>query len=261
MNLSSLEVESYGISDIGLCRSNNEDVWAELPDIHFYALADGMGGHQAGEVAAKESVLELCDIVDELFSQESTPSSERVIQFLKQGFTDANEWVRSLAREHPELSGMGSTLCCFCVVKNSLVYAHIGDSRIYQFRHTLKRLTQDHSLRQKLLSNGDLDEKRAAAFPYKNIITKAIGTHPFVEPQITSTPIFKGDIYFLCSDGLTDHVSDPEIEAILKKSTSIKEASIELVEAAKNAGGSDNITLVMIKLSGESRPYSGLNLK
>jgi protein phosphatase len=243
-----MEVESYGISDIGLSRSNNEDVWAELPDIRFYALADGMGGHQAGEVAAKEAVLELCDIIDALFIQNPKPSAEKIAQILKQAFVDANQWVRSLAQQHPELAGMGSTLCCFSVLENTLIYAHVGDSRIYRFRNALTRLTEDHSLRQELLSTGDLDEEAANAFPFKNVITRAIGTNSLVEPHVATTPVQLDDIYFLCSDGLTDYASDDEIEAILKKNSSIKEASIELVETAKNAGGNDNITIVMIKI-------------
>lgn len=248
MHLMSMEVESYGISDIGLSRANNEDVWAELPDIRLYVLADGMGGHQAGEVAAKEAVLELCDIVDALFTQTPKPSTEKVSQVLKQAFVDANHWVRSLAQQHPELAGMGSTLCCFCVLKQALVYAHVGDSRIYRFRGVLTQLTEDHSLRQELLSTGELDKEEAAAFPFKNVITRAIGTSSQIEPHVATTSVQLGDIYFLCSDGLTDYVSDDEIEAILKKNSSIKEASIELVETAKNGGGNDNITILMVKI-------------
>jgi protein phosphatase len=135
-----------------------------------------------------------------------------------------------------------------CVFNKTLIHAHVGDSRIYCFRKALSRLSEDHSLRQELLSMGDLDEEDAAAFPFKNVITRAIGTNPSLEPDIAAIPVQPGDIYFLCSDGLTDYVSDEEIEAILKKSSSIKEASIELVDAAKNAGGNDNITLVMIKI-------------
>lgn len=245
----SLEIESYGISDIGLSRSNNEDVWAELPAIHFYALADGMGGHQAGEVAAKEAVLEICDSVDALFTQDPNPSSEKITRILKQGFTDANHWVRSLANKHEELAGMGATLCCACIHNHTLIHAHVGDSRIYRLRKTLTRLTEDHSLRQKLLTAGNLTEKTAASFPFKNVITRAIGTNPSVEPDIKATSVQAGDIYILCSDGLTDYVSDNKIEAIVKKTPSIKEASIELVETAKAGGGNDNITLIMIKVN------------
>ena len=103
---SQFEIESYGISDIGLARANNEDVWAELPSYNFYALADGIGGHQAGEIAAKEAVLELCDAVDEFFAKTPIPLVDTVSKTLKQGISNANTWVRSLAKEHPELSGM-----------------------------------------------------------------------------------------------------------------------------------------------------------
>jgi protein phosphatase len=249
MQLMPLEVECYGISDIGLSRPNNEDIWAEIPEIRFYALADGMGGHQAGEVAAKEAVLELCDVVDDFFAENPKPTPEKVAQNLKEGFRDANKWVRTLAAKHPELSGMGTTLCCFCVIEGTLIHAHVGDSRIYQYRNKkLSQLSEDHSLRQELLSVGDLDEKSAASFPHKNVITRAIGVSSSLQAAIGATPVQSGDIYFLCSDGLTDYVPDSAIEAILRKSASTKEAAIELVEAAKAAGGNDNITIVIIKI-------------
>jgi serine/threonine protein phosphatase PrpC len=248
MQLISKEIESYGLSDIGLSRSNNEDVWAEIPEIYFYTLADGMGGHQAGEVAAKEAVMELCDVVDDLFTITAKPSSHTLLETLKKGFRESNRWVRSLATQHPELNGMGTTLCCFCVYEKDLYYAHVGDSRIYQYRERLTQLSEDHSLRQALLSSGELDAEAAANFRYKNIITRAIGTAPKVEASIGITKVQMGDIYFLCSDGLSDFVSCKQIESILSKSSSIKEASLELVEAAKNGNSNDNISIVMIKI-------------
>lgn len=248
MQLMPLQVECYGISDVGLVRPNNEDVWAELPDIHFYALADGMGGHQAGEVAAKEAVHELCDIVDDLFTETPHPSPEKVSLTLKEGFNDANKWVRTLASQHPELSGMGTTLCCCCIVDRMLIYAHVGDSRIYHFRDRLTRLSEDHSLRQELISLGNLDEKKASSFPHKNVITRAIGVSSTLHAAIGAAHIQPEDVYFMCSDGLTDGVSDGTIEEILRRTSSIKEAALELVETAKKAGGNDNITIVMIKI-------------
>ena len=113
MNLSqigNLKIESYGISDMGFVRTNNEDVWAELPQYHFYVLADGMGGHQAGEVASKEAVLQLCDAIDFLFTQEKGISSEEAARGLRKGVAEANRWVYTLAQKHAELSGMGTTL-------------------------------------------------------------------------------------------------------------------------------------------------------
>jgi protein phosphatase len=242
-------IESFGISDIGTTRSNNEDVWDELPDDHFYILADGMGGHLGGEVAAKESVLHVCDALESFLRQNPHPSAPTVKSYLKQTFIKANAWIRSLGAKHPDLSGMGTTLCCFLVLGKELIYANIGDSRIYRFRNILERLTQDHSLREELLAQGELTEETAAKFPRKNILTRALGISPTTLPDIHQTTVQPGDIYFLCSDGLHDALNDRQMETILRRHSSIKEAAIELVEAAKNAGGTDNITILIIKIN------------
>ncbi len=242
-------IESFGISDIGTTRLNNEDIWAQLPDDHFYILADGMGGHLGGEVAAKEAVLHVSDALESFIRQHPHPSVVAVKSHFKQAFTKANAWIRSLAHKHPDLSGMGTTLCCFLVLGKELVYANIGDSRIYRFRNTLERLTQDHSLREELIAQGDLTEETAADFPHKNILTRALGISPTVDPTIQQTTVHAGDIYFLCSDGLHDALSDRQMETILRQNSSIKQAAIELVEAAKKAGGTDNITILIVKVS------------
>jgi protein phosphatase len=249
MNLMLPLIESFGISDIGTTRSNNEDIWAELPDDHFYVLADGMGGHLGGEVAAKESVLQVCDTLESFLRQHPHPSIPAVKSYFRQAFSKANAWIRTLAHKHPDLSGMGTTLCCLLVLGKELIYAHIGDSRIYRFRNKLERLTQDHSLREELLAQGQLTEETAGDFPRKNILTRALGISSTVEPDIHQTVIHPGDIYFLCSDGLHDALSDRQMETILRQSHSIKEAAIELIEAAKNAGGTDNITILIVKLN------------
>jgi protein phosphatase len=249
MNLMLPLIESFGISDIGTTRANNEDIWAELPDDHFYVLADGMGGHLAGEVAAKESVLHLCDALERFLRQHPHPSIPALKAHLRQGFTEANAWIRSLASKHPDLSGMGTTLCCLLVLGKELIYANIGDSRIYRFRNQLERLTQDHSLREELLAQGELTEQTAADFPRKNILTRALGISSTIEPDIHQTKVQPGDIYFLCSDGLHDALADRQMETILRQTPSIKQAAIELVEAAKNAGGTDNITILIVKIA------------
>ncbi len=144
---------------------------------------------------------------------------------------------------------MGTTLCCLLVLGKELIYANIGDSRIYRFRNILERLTQDHSLREELLAQGDLTEETAADFPRKNILTRALGISPTVDPDIQQTTVQPGDTYFLCSDGLHDALNDRQMETILRRNPSIKEAAIELVEAAKSAGGTDNITILILKMS------------
>jgi serine/threonine protein phosphatase PrpC len=249
MNLMLPLIESFGISDIGTTRTNNEDIWAELPDDHFYILADGMGGHLGGEVAAKESVLHVCDALESFLRQHPHPSIPALKSHFKQAYTKANAWIRSLAYKHPDLSGMGTTLCCLLITGKELIYANIGDSRIYRFRNTLERLTQDHSLREELLAKGELTQETAVDFPRKNILTRALGISPTVEPDIHQITVQLGDVYLLCSDGLHDALSDRQIETVLRQNSSIKDAAIELVEAAKSAGGTDNITLLILKLN------------
>ena len=245
---SQFEIESYGISDIGLARANNEDVWAELPSYNFYVLADGIGGHQAGEIAAKEAVLELCDAVDGFFSKAPIPTVDATSKLLKHGISKANTWVCSLAKQHTELSGMGTTLCCVLLLKNIVIYTHLGDSRIYRFRGKLERLTNDHSARQRVVST-KLDSKGEPIVKFKNVITQAIGILDTVSPEIETLSIQKGDIFLLCTDGLTNCVQDPDIESTLRQESSIKQAALQLVDKAKNGGGNDNITIVIIKVS------------
>jgi protein phosphatase len=247
----SFKIESYGISDVGCVRQNNEDIWAEMPDYQFYILADGMGGHKAGEVAARQAVIKVCESLERFFRSSHKPTFEKIEAALKQAIIEANSWVYKLSREHEEFRGMGTTLCCFLLHDRTLIYAHVGDSRIYHFRKKLNLMTTDHSLRNELMQKRHLSEEEAATFLFKNIITRAIGTCPTVEPEIGSRLVESGEIFFLCSDGLTDYVSESEMSNILKKNYSLKETSDELVKLAKEKGGNDNITIVMIKIKSE----------
>jgi protein phosphatase len=226
-------IESFGISDVGLSREKNEDVFHEIPLHSFFVLADGMGGHNAGEVAAKEVIHHLSSSICQLFSTEE--NFPPLPSFLHNAIVKANHWVHQLSEQKLEFQGMGTTLCCLLIHEQKLIYGHVGDSRIYRFRDALLQMTQDHrssSLRGK-----------------KNMITRAIGTTPHIEPDIAIESIHPGDIYFLCSDGLTDYVSDHEISTILEKNGCIKTASKQLVHAAKTKGGGDNITILMLKVA------------
>lgn len=243
-------VISYGISDQGLVRQNNEDVWKSLPSHHFFVLADGMGGHNAGEIAAKEAVENLSMSVKRIFSscQKENSEAEHIVSHLHYAIQDANCWVKQLAEENAAYEGMGTTLCCFLLHKNWLIYAHVGDSRIYRFKNTLEQLSEDHSLKNHLLKKGKLTTENMERYPYKNRITRAIGTQHLVTPDIDYIEVEQGDIFFLCSDGLTDHLSDDEITLILHECSCVEQASKRLVDAAKAKGGKDNITIVMIKI-------------
>lgn len=240
-------MESYGVSDMGLIRTSNEDAWAELHACAFFILADGMGGHQAGEVASTKAVHALAEEMETTFSSLTSSDIKKAENQLKQMIMQVNKKVYRLSRETPSYAGMGTTLACLWIYGGKLIYGHVGDSRIYRFRQkTLTQLTEDHSLRQEMIAKGTLNLSHSASF--KNIITRAIGTQAEVVPVIQSSDLENEDIYFLCSDGLTDELSTDEIKSILLKSKTIKQASDTLVAAAKAKGGSDNITIVMVKI-------------
>lgn len=243
------KIESFGLSDIGPVRPNNEDVWLALRKERFFALADGMGGHNAGEIAAKETIQSLSQAVQKISKggKKSELSSKEFIEFLQTAIENANQRVFQLGKEDTSLQGMGTTLCCLYLYQDSVIYAHVGDSRIYRYRGgELSQLTEDHSLLSELLSSGQIE--KPSAMPFKNVITRAIGTSSKVLPEIASATAKAGDIFFMCSDGLTDFVSVWEMETILGSRMSMKKKVEALIERAKEKGSHDNITLLMIKI-------------
>lgn len=245
------KVVAYGLSDIGLVRQNNEDVWLEMPEERFYILADGMGGHQAGEIAAKEAVVALSDAFKKAFKKGSKATKDLVDaqHYIEKGIQHANNVVYKMSRIHESLRGMGTTLCCIYFHEQGLVIGHVGDSRIYRLRgKELVQLTEDHSLLRELVEQGQLSEQQAGDFLYKNIITKAIGTEPFVEPTVNLEDVEKGDKFLMASDGLTDLLSSEEIETILNEIPDNQQAAKQLVSAAKSNGGHDNITVLLIEV-------------
>jgi protein phosphatase len=242
------ELKSFGLSDIGVTRSNNEDVFAALPEIGFYALADGMGGHLAGEVAAKEAIEHLLSSIREIKTRDSM---ELIIE-LRDAIEKASSRVHRLGCSSPELHGMGTTLCCLMWTEEAVVYAHVGDSRIYRLRdHKLDLLTQDHSLFAKWLATGKLAEECQTPYPYKNVITRSIGGPGRANPEIAVATHAPGDLFFLCSDGLSDVLTLPEMEKILNRSPDLEQAAKRLVEKAKIKGSSDNMTILMVRSEAE----------
>lgn len=242
---------AFGLSDIGVSRQNNEDIWMACPEIGFFALADGMGGHKAGEVAAKEAVEHLSASVKKI---KSTDPLEWMIE-LGSAIEKANQWVYRLGKKNQALQGMGTTLCCLVWTKEAVIYAHVGDSRIYRLRNNkLELLTEDHSLFAKWLQIG---KKSTTPFPYKNVITRAIGTAPKANPEIALCTHQPGDLFFLCTDGLSDVLSLEDIEKVINRSPNLESASKRLIQKAKIKGSSDNITILMIqseKKSGKDLP-------
>lgn len=247
------KITAVGLSDIGMVRKNNEDAWCALPKQHFYALADGMGGHAAGEVAAHEAIKVLCErIAEDLTAQDEDFTLDEARHLVIDAIETVNTHVYKMGRKNPDLRGMGTTLCCLLFHPKGLVYGHVGDSRIYRLRKGhLFQMTKDHSLVRELVDTGKLDERQAGEYLYRNIITRAVGTEPFLEPSVRVCDLSAGDLFLVCSDGLSDHLSREEMEEMLKGHGTLQEITQALLKAAKEKGGFDNITLIVAQVKGK----------
>ncbi len=219
------------LSEIGPVRPNNEDAYLALRKHSFFAIADGMGGHNAGEVASKETIEKLSQAIQRIPIQ----NSKEFLEILQEAIHDVNAKVFQMGQENSHLQGMGTTLCCLQLYPDDVIYAHVGDSRIYRYRkNELKQLTEDHAL--------------FTSTPQKIVITRAIGTSPKVEPEIASATVEKGDIFFMCTDGLTNFVTMQEMEEILAKSLPLKKTVKQFIRAALTKGSYDNITVLMLQI-------------
>jgi PPM family protein phosphatase len=234
-------LEYFGKSDVGLVRLNNEDVFDYSIEHNFFTLADGMGGHKAGEIASKEATSALIIKVKDHFTHSSF-SKDKILHYIKNSIEHANQTVFDLSSNHEQYKGMGTTLCCMHLYDNFLTYAHVGDSRIYHFREdNIFQLTEDHSL-------VDKSDELMRFHPMKHIITKAIGSPGPIDPSIAIKQFQKDDIFFMCSDGLCDFVTKDEMSFILRNSNTVQESVNKLIQAAKVNKSNDNITVMMVKI-------------
>ena len=256
VRLMPFKLKAYGLSDPGLVRQNNEDVWGCLPEHHIFVLADGMGGHQAGEIAAREAVLFFCSQLRKSFDEmQEQWSVESLVSLIRSVVEDTNHFVYELSMTDELLKGMGTTLCSLLFYEGYVIHAHVGDSRIYRLRNGhLMQLTHDHSLVRELIELGKVAEHEVGDFDYKNIITRAIGTEFAVEPTLEALPLCHQDSYLLCTDGLSDLLSPCEIEDILKKKLTVEEKVRSLIAAAKIKGGYDNVTVVLVEVTETHAP-------
>ena len=229
-------------TDVGLVRSNNQDQLLVSPGL--YAVADGMGGHAAGEVASATAVKALRAAFE--------ASDQRSAEALLNATRAANRAVWEQAQAHRAMHGMGTTLVTIAVIEhqdgtNGLAIAHIGDSRAYLLRDgTFSQLTIDHSLVQELINDGQISEAQAAVHPQRHVLTRALGVEPSVEVDLLAVDPRHGDRYLLCSDGLSREASDEEIASVLERHKDPSEAAKELVRLANSRGGSDNVTVVVV---------------
>jgi protein phosphatase len=227
-------------SDTGRKRRHNEDSYVVAPPL--FAVADGMGGAQAGEVASKLAAAALEDTDPGTIS-----GPEKVTQLIQ----EANRRVYERANADPSTSGMGTTMTVALVEGNDVTIGHVGDSRAYLVRnHELEQLTEDHSLVNELLKSGKLSRAEAEVHPQRSVITRAVGTDPDVDVDAFVVTGDVGDVFLLCSDGLTDMIGDDEILQIVEKSPSdLDRVTKSLVAAANRGGGEDNITVVAFAIA------------
>jgi len=251
----SADLKAVVLSDLGNVRTNNEDMgmFFKVADEniirekgYLLLVADGMGGHQAGEVASRMAA----DIISrEYFKQAVNGSIEKSLAKI---FSLANKRIFELASAKQQYAGMGTTCTALVVIGQTVYYAHVGDSRAYfQKGNTLTQVTQDHTFVQELVNNGDITAEEAAVHPKRNILTNAMGTKPElrIDTGKWSMSFEEGDRLLLCSDGLYDYLKDEELNEILSNNL-LANSAAHMIEQAKARGGHDNITVVLAEKAG-----------
>lgn len=237
----------FAKSDIGKAREINQDYYyisQDTDEPKMYILADGMGGYKGGEIASKLSTDSVRKYIQNNFNS-ITKDKEEILKLIKSAVEYANMVVYEKSKEIPELEGMGTTIEVCLIYNNKAYIGHVGDSRIYRIRKdVIRKLTKDHSYVQKLVEDKKITREEAKIHPKKNMLTKALGCTPYVEPDIRARNFEKGDIFIICSDGLTNMVDEKRIYELVKENINI--AADKLIEEANNAGGYDNITVIII---------------
>ncbi len=204
-----------GKSDVGLRRTNNEDCFVGRPDLDLCVVADGMGGAAAGEVASRIFV----ETAEEIFSTTVDRSEEETFELVREVFCSANSRILDHVKENPLHEGMGCTAEVLAFISKGFVLGHVGDSRTYRYRNgQLKQLTQDHSLVQEQIDEGTISPEEARNHPFRNVILRAVGAAETVKPYLLKGKTLSGDVFLLCSDGLTDMVDDEQIQEVFSSS-------------------------------------------
>lgn len=237
-------IKSFSVTDIGRKRKLNQDfVYSSDEPVgnlkNVYIVADGMGGHQAGDYASKCTVETMVREIRGCFEQSP-------IRILSRAIRIANDQVRRKAREDESLYGMGTTVVAATVLGKYLQVANVGDSRLYIINEEVRQITRDHSLVEEMVRMGGLDREAARNHPDKNIITRAIGARDTIEIDFFHEELKSGDLVLMCSDGLTNMLEDEEIGRILKTPGTIEERAERLIAAANQNGGRDNIAVILI---------------
>jgi PPM family protein phosphatase len=249
-------------TDPGMVRSHNEDSIAADPGNGLVVLADGMGGYNAGEVASGMATTVIITEMRQLLAGvrphdvEQGSSEEVAARLVREQVLKANTSIYQAAQSQPQYAGMGTTLVVGLFYDNRVLVAHLGDSRLYLLREgKFKQITRDHSLLQEQIDSGIITAEQAKKAAHKNLVTKALGIDPTVEPEIHEYATKPGDVYLLCSDGLCDMVEDEDIGMTLQAlGGNLKLAAQQLVQMANDNGGRDNVSVILVRVL---REYPG----
>ncbi len=266
-----MKIRSAGISDKGKVRANNEDSHLLDPALGLFMVADGMGGHKAGEVASQMAIETIARFIRDnypkvserpgFFKKTFSSVQSHTDVLVREAIESANQEIYELSMRDEEKRGMGTTLVLVLLTPEGYTIAHVGDSRIYLISpDVIKQITKDHSLVREQIERGILTPEEARKSNLKNVITRSIGHKDTVEPDIAYHRFREGDYLLLCSDGLTDLVEDEEIKEItIDESIILEDRARKLVDLANERGGKDNITIVILHLpvpnNGENRDF------
>lgn len=240
-------MDTFSITDTGRLRNSNQDcLFCEENAVgrfpNLFLVADGMGGHKAGDLASR-----LC--IDEIVKQLRNSQARTPVSAFEQAIAVANACVYERSMGDFELAGMGTTIVGAMIENGTAYIVNIGDSRLYRLHEKLEQITVDHSLVEEMVQSGEIQKEEMRTHPNKNIITRALGTDDSVRPDCFEVKVEEGDVLLLCSDGLTNMVDDQEIEEIVKKhKEDMKLAGENLVRQANEAGGKDNISVILVRL-------------
>ena len=263
-------IHFWAATDVGRVRDHNEDNFLVDRKLSLFIVADGMGGHAAGEVASALAVNTFRDVIarnQEAVKEYLDDEGDRqdILNLFERGVQEACITINEVAQSQPEKRGMGTTCSCLMIVNHRGFIAHVGDSRIYMLREgNLNQITEDHSLINELIKRGKIEKDEADSSPYKNAVTRAVGVYPSVEVDTLDFDVLPGDHFLLGSDGLTGYVRDEEFPEVLA-SGDIKVVPDRLIELANERGGRDNITAVVVSIGaapgGAERLTAEVNLK
>ena len=252
-----MKILSSGLTDVGMKREGNEDSWAGLDEEGLYIVADGMGGHAAGEIASGTAVTTVTDFIKASLHKETGENGDTTelgidhyMNLLEKGVLQANETICHLSEENADYSGMGTTLSAMIVQNNQAAVAHVGDSRIYRLRDgVMKPVTTDHSWVNEQMQRNIITSEEAKTHRWRNVITRALGNTLNLEVDTRKLDLLPDDCFVLCSDGLTGMVDDSDLENIVSSmKDDLDGACQSLVDMAKAAGGDDNITVILLRV-------------